>query len=170
MQPSNGGTVRSFTSAGLRAMMSRFVTGVTVVTTVGPDGPHGVTVNSFTSVSLNPPLVMAALLTEARSARYVLHAGTFAVNILGPDQADIGSWFSRPDRPRGADAFKEIPYRVGETGSPLLDGTVGHLDCRLASSFPAGDHTIFLGEVVDLGGEANPGSLVFHRGRFVSLP
>lgn len=163
------GVAGGFTTQQFRQVMSRFVTGVTVVTVRGESGPHGATVNSFSSLSLDPALVLVCLLTRSRTSRALVASGSFAVNILGHTQQDVGRWFASTQRPLGEPGFAGIPYRPGATGSPLLEGCVAHIDCSLSGTVPAGDHTIFIGRVLDLGADADEHPLAFHRGRFLPL-
>ena len=157
------------TSDEFRAIMGRFVTGVTVVTMRDEAGPHGATVNSFTSLSLDPALVLVCLVNQSRSSRIISTSGAFAVNILSNAQQDLGRRFARAGRAQGADAFEGVAYRDGATGSPLLAGSVAQIDCMLSTAVPAGDHTIFIGEVVGLGEGTDHGPLAFHRGQFLPL-
>ncbi|MFE5401243.1 flavin reductase family protein [Streptomyces sp. NPDC056580] len=133
----------------LREVCGRYPTGVAVVTCRGADGegPVGVTVNSFTSVSLDPALVLFCMHRDSRALTAVEKAGAFAVNILAADQAALCRAFARRDT---AD-FGGLPHGAGATGSPVLGDALAFLDCRLHTTFPGGDHTIVVGEVVDLG-------------------
>ncbi|MFH8366951.1 flavin reductase family protein [Streptomyces sp. NPDC018031] len=155
-----------------RHVMGQFLTGVTVVTARGEDGPHGTTVNSFTSLSLEPPLILICLRDGSRTAAVVSAAGAFTVNILGRGQAELGARFATSGRRSGAAAFADVPHRTGATGAPILAGTLGHLDCAVTGTVPAGDHTIFIAEVLDLDAVAEPAEshpLAFHRGRFLTV-
>jgi flavin reductase (DIM6/NTAB) family NADH-FMN oxidoreductase RutF len=162
-------TESRFTSQEFRAVMSRFATGVTVVTMPAEGGPHGTTVNAFTALSLDPPLILVCLDHDTRSARILEQAGSFSVNVLGHEQLHLGEFFSSGTRPTGHAAFVDIAYRNGVTGAPLLLGSVAHIECTVAAMFKAGDHTIYVGEVVDVAPGKEAEALVFHRGRFHSL-
>lgn len=135
-----------FDSHGYRRTLGQFATGVTIVTTRTPDGQRvGLTVNSFTSVSLDPPLVLWCLSRAAASAPSFLAAARFAINVLALDQVDLAQRFATPH----ADRFAGVGCRAGEDGVPLLDGAIAHLVCRnlnLARR-PTGDHLVFIGEV-----------------------
>jgi flavin reductase (DIM6/NTAB) family NADH-FMN oxidoreductase RutF len=155
-----------FTSRQLRDVMGQFATGVTVVTMPGEDGPSAVTVNSFTSLSLDPALAMVCLRTRSRSATDLRAAARFAVNILGAGQTGLCRLFASSDRPSGHQAFARVPHRIGRTGAPLLDGTVGHVECLLESQVPVGDHTIFVGAVLAIEAGSADGPLVFHGGKY----
>jgi flavin reductase (DIM6/NTAB) family NADH-FMN oxidoreductase RutF len=130
----------------LRRALGCFVTGVTVVTAIDGGGrPRGFTANSFTSVSLDPPLVLVCIARTAGS--YPLFSTTphFAINILSEEQRPISSRFASKE----ADKFAQVPWRPGLTGSPLIAGTVAWLDCRTEQQIDAGDHLILVGRVVD---------------------
>jgi len=130
-----------------REALARFATGVAVVTAPGPDGPHGVTVNAFASVSLDPPLILICIEQNHLSHTILESSGVFGVNILAAGQDDLSRFFSSATRPEGPGAFQGIPYRVGETGVPLIHGCLGYLECRITARYPGGDHTIFVASV-----------------------
>jgi flavin reductase (DIM6/NTAB) family NADH-FMN oxidoreductase RutF len=156
-----------FAPRELRDAFGQFATGVTVVTGVRPDGePVGVTANSFTSVSLDPPLVLVCAIAGTEGSEVIERNGKFAVNVLAADQEPISRYFASKDRPRGADAFRDISHRDGVTGCPIIDGIAGHLDCTLVASHEAGDHVIFIGEVQALDVAPDISPLVFHAGRY----
>nr|WP_218149301.1 flavin reductase family protein [Streptomyces colonosanans] len=142
-------------------MCGRYPTGVAVVTCQRADGedPVGVTVNSFTSVSLDPALVLFCVHKDSRALAAVEKAGAFAVNILAADQAGLCRAFARRDT---AD-FGDLPHGSGATGSPVLGDALAFLDCRLHTTFPGGDHVIIVGEVVDLGLLREEQPLTFFR-------
>jgi flavin reductase (DIM6/NTAB) family NADH-FMN oxidoreductase RutF len=117
------------------------------VTAPAADGPHGVTINAFASLSLRPPLVLVCIEQGRYSIEVLEAARVFAVNILAEGQEHLSRFFSTDSRPEGPHAFDGIPYRPGRTGAPLLDGCLGVLECRVAARHPGGDHTIFVGEV-----------------------
>lgn len=155
-----------FTSKDFRTAVGTFATGVTVVTTMGAEHGYGMTANAFTSVSLDPPLVLVCVISPSEGAKHIDANRCFAVNILHAEQEPISRYFASRDRPRGGDAFVEVAHRVGASGSPILDGAVGYLDCRLHASHDAGDHQIFIGEVLELGFDAEGAPLVFHGGGY----
>lgn len=144
----------------LRSVLGRFATGVAVVTTVRRGHPAGLTVNSFTSLSLDPPLVLWCL-NRASSHRAAFTAAPhFAVQLLGAGQRDLAARFAGP-----GDRFDRLPFETGPHGVPLLDGTIGTLICRRDRIVPAGDHLVLIGEVLDH--HAEPGApLLFLDGRF----
>ena len=159
-----------FSGADFRQALGAFATGVTVITTRGEDHLFGMTANAFSSLSLDPPLVLVCVISGTTGAEVIEQNGRFAVNILGAHQEPISRYFASRDRPRGRDAFAQVPHRREVTGSPILDGVAAYLDCRLAASHEAGDHIIFIGEVLALGIEPGQRPLLFHGGRYASLP
>lgn len=161
--------MEDFSSTDFRAAVGAFATGVTVVTTKGEEHAFGMTANAFSSVSLDPPLVLVCVMSPSEGADQITRNGAFAVNILGAEQEPMSRYFASRDRPRGRDAFKEVAHRIGASGSPILDGAAASLDCRLHADHEAGDHRIFIGEVLDL--ELSPEllPLVFHGGRYRNL-
>ncbi len=133
--------------AAFRDALAHFVTGVTVVTAAGPTGPHGVTINAFASVSLEPPLVLVCIERNHLSHAILEHTRAFAVNVLAAEQEAVSRFFAAAARPEGPDAFRGIPFQPGRAGVPLLDGCVAYVECRVTASHPGGDHTIFVGAV-----------------------
>jgi flavin reductase (DIM6/NTAB) family NADH-FMN oxidoreductase RutF len=145
--------------------MSRFPTGVTVVAAMGPQGlPFGLTVNSFTSVSLDPPLVLVCIDRGAASHDPLMDAPHFTVNVLASGQSDVASRFaSEPTQGR----FDAVVWHESTHGAPLVEGASAWLECSLHAMHEAGDHTILVGRVQSA--DAREGSaLVFHRGRYGS--
>ena len=130
-----------------RDALAHFATGITVVTARAPDGPHGVTINAFSSLSLKPPLVLICIEHGRYSLEVLESARVFAVNVLAEGQEHLSRFFSTDSRPEGPHAFDGIPYRPGPLGAPVLDGCLAALECRVTTQYPGGDHTIFLGEV-----------------------
>jgi flavin reductase (DIM6/NTAB) family NADH-FMN oxidoreductase RutF len=127
-----------------RRVLSHFAAGVTVVTTVDADHrPHGLTATAFSSVSLEPPLVLVCVDKQAETYPQFEPAGVFAVNFLSLEQRDISQRFAK----HGGDKFGGIGWRSGVLGAPLLDGTIGHVECRIRHWYDAGDHTIMVGEI-----------------------
>lgn len=158
-----------FSGKDFRSALGAFATGVTVVTTMSDGHGYGMTVNAFSSVSLDPPLVLVCAISGTTGSEEIDRNGRFAVNILAVDQEPLSRYFSSRDRPRGRDAFRDVDHRIGVGGSPLLDGVAAYLDCRLASSHTAGDHEIFIGEVLDLGVDSEAEPLLFHGGGYCLL-
>ena len=157
---------QEFTSIEFRNTVGSFATGVTVITTRGHDHLYGMTANAFSSVSLDPPLVLVCVIRDTEGASNITSNGIFAVNVLGEPQEPISRYFAGKERPRGLQAFKDVPHHVAVTGSPVIDGGAAYLDCRLAATHEAGDHLIFVGEVVALGTDPDVRPLIFHGGRY----
>ncbi|MEM8793264.1 MAG: flavin reductase family protein [Pseudomonadota bacterium] len=149
----------------LRRALGRFATGVTVVTAIDEKGePVGFTANSFTSVSLDPPLLLVCLAHKAFSYRTFSQAESFAVNVLAADQEDMAMRFAT----RGADKFGGINWQPGGLGAPLLRECLAQFDCTMHQRMIAGDHDILMGRVI--GFTHNAGSaLVYHSGIFRSI-
>ncbi|MFG3441302.1 flavin reductase family protein [Nonomuraea sp. NPDC047897] len=149
----------------LREAFGQFATGVAVVTTVTPSGERaGVTVNSFSSVSLDPPLVLWCLSDRAPSAPVFLRAGQFAVNVLAAGQAELSRRFATP----APDKFAGVDVLATPAGLPVLAGALATFACRTVTVHDGGDHHIFVGRVEHYersGGEP----LVFHSGRYREL-
>jgi flavin reductase (DIM6/NTAB) family NADH-FMN oxidoreductase RutF len=166
-------TQGEFAGTEFRNTVGSFATGVTVITTRGQEGVdadvYGMTANSFSSVSLDPPLVLICVISGTVGAETIERNGVFAVNVLGTHQEQISRFFSSRDRPSGRAAFAELPHFSALTGSPILERAAAYLDCRLRDRHEAGDHLIFIGEVVALGVDPDIRPLVFHGGRYAAL-
>lgn len=150
----------------LREVLGSFPTGVAVVTAAAPDGSlHGVTVNSFNSVSLDPPLVLFSLSLALNSLHTLQSAEAFAVNFLRDDQAHLSSRFAAALR----DKWTGIEYRAGFTGAPVLVPALAVLECRPYAQYDGGDHVIFVLRVTHIEADAERYPLVFFRGRYHTL-
>ncbi len=158
-----------FTSREFRDAVGAFATGINVITTRGADVRYGMTANAFSSVSLDPPLVLVCIGTTSEGSQAISGNGVFAVNVLSADQEPLSRFFSSKERPRGRDAFRGVAHHEAITGSPLLDGAAARMDCRLAHTHEAGDHLIFIGEVVALEVQTDAKPLVFHGGGYALL-
>jgi len=158
--------VSEFTSKDFRSAVGSFATGVTVVTTRGEGHAYGMTANAFSSVSLDPPLILVCVISQSEGSEHIRRNSCFAVNILRAEQEPLSRYFASRERPRGRDAFGEVDHRIAASGSPILEGAIGYLDCRLHGSYDAGDHEIFIGEVLELGFDPEGEPLVFHGGRY----
>jgi flavin reductase (DIM6/NTAB) family NADH-FMN oxidoreductase RutF len=144
-----------------RYIMSRFASGVTVVTVQHEGMYHGSTVASFCSLSLDPPLVLVCIGQRSTTHSLIKDAAVFGVNILGEDGEHLSQHFAS----RNPDKFSGVAYHIGQSGVPLLEQAVATLECRLVNQYPGGDHTIFIGEVVDAHARDNVSPLVyFNRG------
>jgi flavin reductase (DIM6/NTAB) family NADH-FMN oxidoreductase RutF len=137
---SRAGLRRVDRKSALRSCLGRFATGVAVVTLDGPEGRHGLTINSFTSVSLEPPLVLVSVAKRAK-AHELLSSHPFCVNVLGAEQEAIARCFAGGEE-------VDLTWLGGEH-APRIAGVLAHLECRPWRSYDGGDHTLFLGEVVD---------------------
>lgn len=146
-----------------RQVMGTFPTGVTIVAAVDPlDEPLGLTVNSFTSVSLEPPLILVCIDRASSSHDRLMEAGSFSVNILAAHQGGMAARFAL-DPPEGR--FDGVGWRPAPSGSPVLDGVAAWLDCVLDGVHPGGDHSILLGRVQTAEVAGGP-ALAYHRGAF----
>jgi 3-hydroxy-9,10-secoandrosta-1,3,5(10)-triene-9,17-dione monooxygenase reductase component len=133
--------------ARFRDVMGNFATGISVVTTLDGEQPAGITVNAFSSVSLEPALVMVALDRARFITPIVRRLGRYAVNVLGADQQLLSDCFAHaPVRP-GREEFCAAAWHHGPTGLPLLDGSIATLECTTVETFSAGDHDLFIGRV-----------------------
>ena len=148
-----------------RAACSRFTTGVAVLTTRAPDGaPHGLTANSFSSISLAPPLVMVAVAHDCTALEHFKSSGFYAVNILREEQIDLSVRFA--ELPEGR--FTGVPWREGTTRAPVIEGVLAVLECKTIESVDLGDHRVLIGEVVEVEvGEGRP--LVFFGSGYTRL-
>ncbi|MFA9429802.1 flavin reductase family protein [Egicoccus sp. AB-alg2] len=134
-----------------RAVLGRFATGVSVMTTVADGVPHGMTANAVSSVSLHPHLVLVCVERATVMSQRVRTSGVFALSFLAADQAALSAWFADPDRPSDARQFADVPCRTEASGAPVLERNVAWLDCRVHAIHEAGDHDVVIGEVLDLG-------------------
>lgn len=162
-------------ASDLRALMRAAPQLVTVVTARGPDGPRGITVSSFLSVSLAPPLVLVSI-SKSSPAHEAIAAGRFRVHLLAADQAAVSGHFARPglsSDEQFAGRYREAVSAGGEGGPPRLPGCVGAIECESVAAYEGGDHTLFLGRVREVSlerSEAEP-LLYFSRGyRRVGAP
>lgn len=146
-----------------RDVLGRFVTGVTVVTSMSGDEPVGMTCQSFSSVSLVPPLVLFCPAKTSRAWPLIQRSGTFCVNLLAHDQAEVSQRMAA----KGVDKFASVGWRASEaTGSPLIDGILGYVDCTVYAVHEAGDHYIVIGRVQDLDTTEVPQPLLFFEGAY----
>ncbi len=151
-----------------RQLMGNWGTGVTIVSTPGTDGkPYGLTVSSFTSVSLNPVLILVCLDNRISGLQAFKDSGKFGVSVLAEDQAELSTLFAKKDTVRPPEL-----YFTGATGVPLIRGSLATLECKVHSFCDGGDHQILVGEVVagDLGSAAaETGPLLYFRGKYAKL-
>ena len=152
-----------FSERELRDALGRFATGVTVVTTMTERGPLGITANSFSSVSLNPPLVLWAPARKSRRFPAFEAASHFAVHVLSAAQRALAEQFAGP-----GEGFGHLAFEPGLGDAPLLGGCTARFECRHAAGHDGGDHLIVVGEVLRLT-QADLPPLLFHRGRYEGL-
>jgi len=149
----------------LRDALGEFATGVAVITARAADGtPVGVTINSFASVSLEPPLVLWSLGLQSPSLAVFEACGHYAINVLAADQAELSQRFSQPQD----DRFAGIDPGVGAGATPILPGCCAWFECRNEIRYPGGDHLIFVGHVENFRRDGKP-PLIFHGGRYRAL-
>jgi flavin reductase (DIM6/NTAB) family NADH-FMN oxidoreductase RutF len=155
--------------AALRRGYGTFATGVTVVT-VGGAAPHAMTANSFTTVSLDPPLVLVCVGRDALMHEALSTTGHFGISVLASHQEPVARYYADRRRPLGQEQFRYADWAPGAyTQSPLLAGAAAHLECRLWRSYDGGDHTIFLGRLLDLRRHLDDDALLFLGGKFRQL-
>lgn len=157
----------SFDPAEFRKVLGHFATGVTVVTTTHEGVPHAMTVNSFSSVSLEPPLVLFCADKRARTHTMVQSSGVFAVNILREAQRPISDLFAG----KGTDEERQavLSLRAPVTGSPIFSDALGWIDCRVSAAHDAGDHVIYVGAVVATSRGEMGAPLLYYRGTYQGL-
>ncbi len=149
-----------------RDVLGRFASGVTVVTSMSGGEPVGMTCQSFSSVSLDPPLVLFIPAKTSRAWPLMQRAGRFCVSFLADGQSELSNTMAS----RGTDKFADLEWTPSAvTGSPTFPGTLGHVDCTIHAVHETGDHYVVIGRVVDLvlaGGEAEPAPLLFFQGKY----
>ncbi|HEU5271879.1 MAG TPA: flavin reductase family protein [Jatrophihabitans sp.] len=153
----------------LRNIFGMFATGVTVITATAAAGAHGMTANAFTSVSLRPPLVLVCVLRSGLMHHAILDGKAFGISVLSSRQRPLAQYFAdrrRHDSPE----FDVVDWRPGtRTGVPIIGGALAWMECRLDTVYDGGDHSIFLGEVLDLGRSADADALLFFGGEYRRL-
>jgi 3-hydroxy-9,10-secoandrosta-1,3,5(10)-triene-9,17-dione monooxygenase reductase component len=146
-----------------RDVLGRFASGVTVVTAISNGAPVGMTCQSFSSVSLDPPLVLFIPAKTSRAWPLIQRAGRFCVNFLSHAQAELSNAMAS----RGTDKFEDVSWHRSEaTGSPLFDDTLGYVDCTIHAVHEAGDHYVVIGKVLDLQATDAEGPLLFYEGQY----
>lgn len=148
-----------------RTAMSKFATGATVVTTKDDHGqPHSMTANSFTSVCLEPPVVLICIAHSTHTYKYLEQAGWFGINVLGEGQEAQGAYFARRPADRKGDVA--YSYTQSQDGIPVLEGSMAFFGCQVIQSHVCGDHTIYLGEVKEVRQGHDAAPLLFYRSRW----
>lgn len=161
----NGGTLMSkgLCCRDFRSALGRFATGVTVVTALNSEGkPIGVTISSFNSVSLDPPLVLWSLSNNSPKLEAFRQASHYAINVLAADQRGLSNRFAS----RADDRFADVPVRAGLGGTPLIEGCCAWFECTHEAHYPGGDHVIFVGHVEDFARGESTSPLVFFDGAY----
>jgi 3-hydroxy-9,10-secoandrosta-1,3,5(10)-triene-9,17-dione monooxygenase reductase component len=157
---------RDVTPANFRQVLGQFCTGLTVVTGADAAGPAGFCCQSFSSLSLDPPLVLFCPSVSSRTWSRIGESGSFCVNILAAEQRELAEVFAGPQQ----DRFRDVPWSPAPSGSPVLDGVLAWLDCEVRAAYRAGDHYVVVGAVARLG-HCRPGEpLLVFRSRYGSPP
>jgi len=149
-------------AASLRTVLGHFATGVAIITAVDGEEPVGMACNSFTSVSLEPQLVLFCAAKSSTTWPRIQTAQKWAANILAEDAEEVSRVFAQ----KGADRFSRIAYTVGRTGAPILESALAFVDCETIAEHDAGDHVIVVGRVLELGYAADCKPLLFYRGGY----
>ena len=152
----------------LRAAMRAWTSGVTVVTAAYQGEWHGMTVSSFTSISLDPPLIVISLQTVTRTHDMVVNAGTFGVTILAASQQELSERFANRQSSVG-ERQDGLETETLVTGAPFIKGGLAYLDCRVTQSIPSGMNTLFIAEVVAVRGDDHDAPLVYHDRTYYRL-
>jgi flavin reductase (DIM6/NTAB) family NADH-FMN oxidoreductase RutF len=158
----DGGPAPSVDPRRMREVLGHFASGVTVVTAVTATGPIGFTCQAFSSLSLDPPLVVFAPARTSRTWPRLREIGHFCVNVLAEDQDALSRAFARS----GTDKFTGVPWTPSPHGSPVLRDVVAWIDCALEAEYEGGDHTLAVARVLDLGSDPGRRPLLFHRGSY----
>jgi 3-hydroxy-9,10-secoandrosta-1,3,5(10)-triene-9,17-dione monooxygenase reductase component len=160
-------TTESFDEATFRSVLARFATGVVVVTGETEEGPAGLTCQSFSSLSLDPPLVLLSTARSSTTWPRIAATGRFAVNVLAAGQEAVSDRFAVS----GGDKFAGQGWRRGALGNPLLDGALAHVECDIEALHDGGDHVIVVGRVraLEAPGLASESPLVYYRSRYRAL-
>ena len=157
-----GSASATLDQARFRSVLGHYATGVTVVTGIEGGAPIGLSVNSFTSVSLDPPLVALGVAKGSTSWPRIRATGRFTVNVLAEHQEDLSRVFAT----RGANKFAGVRWWPAPSGSPLIDGALAWVDCTLEAEYEAGDHVLVVGRVTDLDIADDGRPLIFYRGGY----
>ena len=159
-----------FDTDALRTVLRRFATGVAVVTTWDGTQPWGTTVNSFTGISLDPPLVMVSIGRERSIHPIIERTGRFGVNVLAEGAQAISDCFAGAPSPLPRSAFCNADFTLGRAGLPVLDQAIAYLSCDVDRVIEAGDHTMYLGRVIETACRDDVGwPLLYFRRRYLSI-
>ncbi|MBS1889206.1 MAG: flavin reductase family protein [Actinobacteria bacterium] len=156
--------------AAMRHVLGHFATGVTVITAGTEAGPVGMVANSFTSVSLDPPLVLFCAAQSSETWPEIQAVGRFCVNVLGNRQELLASRFAQ----KGSDRYAGVDHLISGHGNPRLVGAIAQIECRIVAEHPAGDHLIVVGRVLEMEIDESESAdlhspLIFYRGDFARL-
>ncbi|MGD9985567.1 flavin reductase family protein [Pseudonocardia sp.] len=157
--------VPSIDPSRMRSVLGHFASGIVVITAVTPAGPAGFTCQSFSSLSLDPPLVSFCPARTSTTWPRIRETGSFCVNVLADAHRELSSAFARS----GTDKFAGVTWDRAPSGAPVLADTAAWIDCTLEEEHPGGDHTIVVARVRDLGADPQRAPLLFHRGGYVVL-
>ncbi|SFL60547.1 flavin reductase family protein [Geodermatophilus ruber] len=160
--PEADGPVEAISPQVMREVLGHFASGVTVVTAHTAEGPIGFTCQSFSSLSLDPPLVVFAPARTSSTWPRLRNIGRFCVNVLAEEQTGVSAAFARS----GSDKFAGVHWRPSRHGAPVLDDVVAWIDCELWAEYDGGDHTLVAARVLDLGADPDRRPLLFHRGAY----
>lgn len=151
-----------------RSIIGHLATGVTVITTAADGQLQGMTANAVASLSLDPVMVLVCVDRTTHTHGLLEKSGAFTVNILGEHQEDVSRLFAKKDAPQKG-MLRGCGFRLGATGSPILEDCLAFLECRVADVLTGGDHSIFLGQVVNEGVVSDTNPLLFFRGQYGAL-
>ncbi|MEX2245506.1 MAG: flavin reductase family protein [Dehalococcoidia bacterium] len=151
-----------------RSVIGHFATGVTVITTAAGEELQGMTANAITSLSLDPMMMLVCVDKDSHTHRVLSAGGVFAVNILSEHQEEVSRLFAKRGGPE-VGSLRGQRFTLGTSGAPLLEDCLAYLDCRVRGVLDGGDHSIFLGEVVEARVLSDARPLLFYRGHYHSL-
>lgn len=148
-----------------REIMGNFCSGVTIITSTTVEGPVGFTSQSFTSLSMEPPLIAFNVMNSSTSWPKIRQGSSFCVNILAAGSEALSTQFAKS----GTDKFAGVNYRLSELGNPILEDTLVWIDCTLYAEYDGGDHTIIIGQVDNMQAQKETDPLVFFRGKYTAV-
>jgi 3-hydroxy-9,10-secoandrosta-1,3,5(10)-triene-9,17-dione monooxygenase reductase component len=149
-------------AASFRTVLGHFATGIAIITATDGGEPVGMACNSFTSVSLDPPLVAFCAAKSSTTWPRIQAAGHWAANFLTEDDEELCRLFAQ----KGADRFSQVEHHPGVSGAPVLDNALAFVDCETVAEHDAGDHVIVVGRVLELGDSPHGKPLLFYRGGY----
>lgn len=158
-------SLEAVTTANFRRACGQFATGITIITVHGPEGPHGMTANSFTSVSLEPPLILVSIDYRRRIYELLEGSDLFGISVLGEDHQPWSDRFAGRHGDIQGD-FSDVPHMRTDDGLPLIDGALARFVCRRTAIYPAGDHALFIGQVEQLDHQSDGAPLLYFNGAY----